>query len=138
MKLDFDKSDGLLPAIIQDSVTNKVLMLGYMNQKALKKTRKEGLVTFYSRSKKRLWTKGETSGNFLEVIEILTDCDNDTILIKANPKGPVCHTGKDTCFAEKNKSQLGFPEKTGEKYQAQTENSRQWLSHQSPVCARYQ
>ena len=97
MKLDFDKSGGLLPAIIQDAVTNKVLMLGYMNQKALKKTKKDGLVTFYSRSKDRLWTKGEKSGNFLQVVEILTDCDNDTILIKANPKGPVCHTGKDTC-----------------------------------------
>ncbi|MCB0839677.1 MAG: bifunctional phosphoribosyl-AMP cyclohydrolase/phosphoribosyl-ATP diphosphatase HisIE [Bacteroidetes bacterium] len=108
MKLDFDKSGGLLPAIIQDAVTNKVLMLGYMNQKALKKTKKDGLVTFYSRSKDRLWTKGEKSGNFLQVVEILTDCDNDTILIKANPKGPVCHTGKDTCFAEKNKSELGF------------------------------
>ena len=108
MKLDFDKSDGLLPAIIQDAKTNKVLMLGYMNQKALKKTRKEGRVTFYSRSKERLWTKGETSGNFLDVVEILTDCDSDTILVKAKPHGPVCHTGKDTCFDEKNVGELEF------------------------------
>ncbi|MCF0049199.1 bifunctional phosphoribosyl-AMP cyclohydrolase/phosphoribosyl-ATP diphosphatase HisIE [Dyadobacter sp. LJ53] len=101
--IDFDKSpDGLVPAIIQDSNTNKVLMLGYMSDKALEKTKELGTVTFFSRSKQRLWTKGETSGNFLFVNEISADCDGDTILIKATPAGPTCHTGADTCFGEKN------------------------------------
>lgn len=100
---DFSKSaDGLIPAIIQDIDTHKLLMLGYMNEEALAKTNEIGRVTFYSRSKNRLWTKGEESGNFLEVKEILLDCDNDTLLIKAIPTGPVCHTGSDTCFGEKN------------------------------------
>jgi len=103
MKIDFSKSpDKLIPVIIQDINTNKVLMLGYMNAEALEKTKKENRVTFFSRSKKRLWTKGEESGNFLDVKDISVDCDNDTILIKANPVGPVCHTGADTCFNEKN------------------------------------
>jgi len=101
--IDFDKSaDGLVPVIIQDVHTDKVLMLGYMNAEALEKTRLEGTVTFYSRSKQRLWTKGETSGNFLFINEIIADCDGDTILIKATPAGPTCHTGADTCFGEKN------------------------------------
>jgi phosphoribosyl-ATP pyrophosphohydrolase/phosphoribosyl-AMP cyclohydrolase len=101
--IDFDKSaDGLVPAIIQDVNTSKVLMLGYMNAEALDKTKKEGTVTFFSRSKQRLWTKGETSGNFLFVNGITADCDGDTILIKATPAGPTCHTGSDTCFGEKN------------------------------------
>jgi len=96
---DFSKStDGLIPAIIQDNETGKVLMLGYMNEEALAKTNEIGRVTFYSRSKKRLWTKGEESENYLEVKEILLDCDSDTFLIKATPAGPVCHTGSDTCF----------------------------------------
>lgn len=104
MKIDFSKyQDGLAPAIVQDAVTLKVLMLGFMDKKALKKTRKKGLVTFFSRSRQEYWTKGETSGNFLKVKEILTDCDGDTLLIKAYPKGKVCHLGKDTCFKEKNK-----------------------------------
>ncbi len=103
MNLDFSKySDGLVPAIIQDVNTNKVLMLGFMNEEALEKTKTTKQVTFFSRSKKRLWTKGEESGNFLNVIDILKDCDNDTLLIKATPQGPVCHTGADTCFNEKN------------------------------------
>src|SRR5438552_11339897 len=103
MKSDFSKyTDGLIPAIVQDANTQKVLMLGFMNEEALVKTRSEGKVTFYSRSKQRLWTKGETSNNFLLVNEILTDCDDDTILIKAHPTGPVCHTGADTCFNELN------------------------------------
>lgn len=102
MKVDFDKNNGLVPAIIQDAKTDRVLMLGYMNAEALKQTRESGFVTFYSRSKNRLWTKGETSGNHLTVSEISPDCDHDTILIKAIPSGPVCHTGKDTCFDEKN------------------------------------
>lgn len=100
---DFSKyADGLVPVIIQDSTSHVILMLGFMNEEAYKQTKKEGKVTFYSRSKQRLWTKGETSGNFLLVKEILTDCDNDTLLIKAEPLGPVCHTGADTCFNEKN------------------------------------
>lgn len=105
---DFDKTDGLIPAIVQDALSNKVLMLGYMNQEALQKTQKEGRVTFWSRSKERLWTKGETSGNFLEVENMRIDCDKDTLLIKARPIGPVCHTGADTCFEEKNASRTGF------------------------------
>ena len=99
---DFEKGGGLLPVIIQDFDTNKVLMLGYMNEEALQKTQVEGLVTFFSRSKNRLWTKGESSGNFLKVKQISIDCDEDTLLIKVLPHGPVCHTGTDTCFSEKN------------------------------------
>src|SRR3569832_2185857 len=103
MKVDFKKyGDGLVPAIVLDYVTLKVLMLGFMNEEALKKTEETGLVTFYSRSKKRLWTKGEESGNHLQLRQILADCDKDTLLIKAEPKGPVCHTGADTCWSEKN------------------------------------
>jgi phosphoribosyl-ATP pyrophosphohydrolase/phosphoribosyl-AMP cyclohydrolase len=99
---DFEKGGGLLPVIVQDAKTNKVLMLGYMNAEALEKTQAESKVTFYSRSKERLWTKGESSGNFLYVKSIDIDCDNDTLLIKAIPEGPVCHRGTDTCFSEKN------------------------------------
>ena len=103
MKVDFKKyEDGLAPAVIQDYNTQKVLMLGFMNEDALKKTEETGLVTFYSRSKKRLWTKGEESGNHLQLRQILLDCDKDSLLIKAEPKGPVCHTGADTCWSEKN------------------------------------
>ena len=103
MNPDFSKyPDGLVPVIIQDNSTYKVLMLGFMNEEAFLKTKSENKVTFFSRSKQRLWTKGETSGHFLTVSEILTDCDNDTILIKAQPAGPVCHTGTDTCFNETN------------------------------------
>jgi len=105
MKIEFNKyADGLAPAVIQDFKTQKVLMLGFMNEEALQKTMSGGKVTFYSRSKKRLWTKGEESGNHLLVKEILSDCDNDTLLIKAEPLGPVCHTGADTCWSERNHS----------------------------------
>ncbi len=108
-KPDFSKSsDGLLPCIIQDFSSAKVLMLGYMNQEAFEKTKNENLVTFFSRSKQRLWTKGETSENFLHVKEILIDCDVDTILIKAQPDGPTCHTGDDTCWQEKADSKTAF------------------------------
>ncbi len=100
MNIDFSKGNGLVPAIIQHYITNTVLMLGYMNEEALLKTKELGKATFYSRSKERLWTKGETSGNFLLVKDILIDCDNDTILVKADPIGPTCHTGNDTCFNE--------------------------------------
>ncbi|MBN8673321.1 MAG: bifunctional phosphoribosyl-AMP cyclohydrolase/phosphoribosyl-ATP diphosphatase HisIE [Chitinophagales bacterium] len=103
MNPDFSKYiNGLVPVIIQDNSSHIVLMLGFMNEEAYEQTKREGKVTFYSRSKQRLWTKGETSGNFLLVKEILTDCDNDTLLIKAEPLGPACHTGADTCFNEKN------------------------------------
>ncbi|MFA6276139.1 MAG: bifunctional phosphoribosyl-AMP cyclohydrolase/phosphoribosyl-ATP diphosphatase HisIE [Pedobacter sp.] len=98
MKIEFDKGDGLVPVVIQDDQTLEVLMLGYMNAEAFEKTQKEGKVTFYSRSKNRLWTKGEESGNFLFVKSIHIDCDNDTVLIKANPIGPTCHTGNRSCF----------------------------------------
>ncbi len=98
LQLDFKKGNGLVPAVIQDNTTLQVLMVGFMNAEALEKTKKEGRVTFYSRSKKRLWTKGETSGNYLTVKEITADCDNDSILIKADPAGPVCHTGNNSCF----------------------------------------
>ena len=109
MKLDFTKyTNGLIPAIIQDNETKNVLMLGYMNQEALDKTLETQKVTFFSRSKNRLWTKGEESGNFLKLFSIQNDCDEDTLLIKVNPVGPTCHTGTDTCWQEANKSNFGF------------------------------
>jgi phosphoribosyl-AMP cyclohydrolase / phosphoribosyl-ATP pyrophosphohydrolase len=107
-KIDFEKMSGLVPAIVQDSVSGRLLMQGYMNEDALQKTKESGQVTFFSRSKNRLWTKGESSGNFLELVSISVDCDGDSILIKANPRGPVCHTGSDTCFDESNDSKTGF------------------------------
>ncbi len=108
MELDFKKMNGLIPAIIQDDYTQKVLMLGFMNEEAYKKTVETGKVTFFSRTKNRLWTKGEESGNFLQVISIKADCDNDTLLIKVSPAGPVCHTGTDTCWGEENKQDIMF------------------------------
>ena len=102
MDIDFEKMGGLVPAIIQDNVTRKVLMLGFMNKEAYDKTVETGKVTFWSRTRNCLWTKGETSGNVLRVVKILNDCDNDTLLIKVNPAGPVCHTGADTCWNETN------------------------------------
>jgi phosphoribosyl-ATP pyrophosphohydrolase/phosphoribosyl-AMP cyclohydrolase len=108
-EINFDKSpDGLIPAVIQDAETGKVLMLGYMNREAYDKTVAENVVTFFSRSKQRLWTKGETSNNFLHVQNILIDCDGDTLLIKTNPAGPTCHTGADTCFDEVNQGKGQF------------------------------
>ncbi|HET9569897.1 MAG TPA: bifunctional phosphoribosyl-AMP cyclohydrolase/phosphoribosyl-ATP diphosphatase HisIE [Bacteroidales bacterium] len=104
MELDFSKLNGLVPAIIQDAVSGKVLMLGFMNEEALAKTIETGQVTFFSRTKNRLWTKGEESGNFLNVVSIKEDCDKDTLLIQANPVGPVCHEGWDTCFNDENKA----------------------------------
>ena len=108
MNINFTKMNGLIPAIVQDALTGKVLMQGYMNEVAFAKTQETGLVTFFSRSKNRLWTKGETSGNFMELVSMAVDCDGDSILIKANPKGPVCHTGSDTCWDEENFSKTGF------------------------------
>jgi len=104
-KLDFSKGNGLIPAIVQDAQTHVVLMLGFMNKEALETTISRGLVTFWSRSRQKLWTKGETSGNYLQLRDIIPDCDSDTLLVKALPTGPVCHTGADTCFNEDNKPQ---------------------------------
>lgn len=104
MEINFAKSNGLVPAIVQDAKTRKVLMLGYMNEEAYNKTIETGKVTFFSRSRQTLWTKGETSGNFLDLVSIKVDCDNDTLLVEANPYGPVCHTGTDTCWGEKNET----------------------------------
>ena len=108
MEINFDKNTGLVPAIIQDANTKKVLMLGYMNQAAFDKTVTSKKVTFYSRSKKRLWTKGEESRNFLRLVSIKNDCDNDSLLVTALPDGPTCHTGSDTCWNENNKGEYGF------------------------------
>lgn len=108
MELDFQKMGGLIPAIIQDNCTKKVLMLGFMNKEAFDKTMETGKVTFFSRTKGRLWTKGEESGNFLNVVSVKEDCDKDTLLIKVNPVGPVCHTGDDTCWGETNDEPIMF------------------------------
>ncbi len=109
MEIDFTKDkDGLVPAIVQDSVTKNVLMLGYMNEEAYKKTVDTKKVTFYSRSKQRLWTKGEESGNFLYLVDLKVDCDNDTLLVSVNPQGPTCHKGTDTCWGEENRQNFGF------------------------------
>jgi len=103
-QINFKKLNGLVPCIVQDATTRVVLMMGFMNEEAFRKTTNEKRITFFSRSKQRLWTKGETSGNFLECVDMTLDCDQDTLLIKAKPNGPVCHTGSDTCFGEKNQS----------------------------------
>ena len=109
MNIDFDKnSDGLVPAIIQDATTKKVLMLGYMNEEAYLKTNETKKVTFFSRTKNRLWTKGEESGNFLHLVSIKNDCDNDTLLVMVNPQGPTCHKGTGTCWGEENEASFGF------------------------------
>ncbi len=108
MNIDIKSAHGLIPAIIQDSETKNVLMLGYMNEESLQKTIETQKVTFFSRSKQRLWTKGEESGNFLNLVDIKNDCDGDTLLIQARPVGPTCHTGADTCWQEENKESYGF------------------------------
>lgn len=108
MELDFEKMNGLIPAIIQDKYTQKVLMLGFMNKEAYEKTMETGKVTFFSRTKNRLWTKGEESGNFLHVVSVKADCDNDTLLIMVHPEGPVCHKGTDTCWGDKNEQDIMF------------------------------
>ncbi|MEL6537832.1 MAG: bifunctional phosphoribosyl-AMP cyclohydrolase/phosphoribosyl-ATP diphosphatase HisIE [Bacteroidota bacterium] len=107
-QIDFGKGDGLVPVVVQEAYTHVVLMLGYMNKEAVDITLETGKVTFFSRSKNRLWTKGEESGNFLELKDLLVDCDNDTLLAKAEPVGPTCHTGTDTCFNESNANRTGF------------------------------
>lgn len=108
MELDFEKMNGLIPAIIQDNYTQKVLMQGFMNKEAYEKTMETGKVTFFSRTKNRLWTKGEESGNFLHVVSVKADCDNDTLLIMVHPEGPVCHKGTDTCWGDKNEQDIMF------------------------------
>ena len=108
MELDFEKMNGLIPAIIQDNYTQKVLMLGFINKEAYEKTMETGKVTFFSRTKNRLWTKGEESGNFLHVVSVKADCDNDTLLIMVHPEGPVCHKGTDTCWGDKNEQDIMF------------------------------
>lgn len=124
MNLDFNKNtDGLVPAIIQDATTQKVLMLGYMNAEALSTTQTTGKVTFFSRTKNRLWTKGEESGNFLELVSIKEDCDQDTLLIQVNPQGPTCHKGTDTCWEESNTSSFGFLSTLGNTIKERKENN---------------
>lgn len=137
MKLDFSKSpDGLLPAIIQDYLTGKVLMLGYMNQEALDQTRQTGKATFFSRSKQRLWVKGETSGNFLLVKDIKADCDLDTLLVQAEPIGPVCHTGSATCFEDENEGKALFLSYLQKKIIRQRKNQPSDSSYTSKLLAR--
>ncbi|SFF36228.1 bifunctional phosphoribosyl-AMP cyclohydrolase/phosphoribosyl-ATP diphosphatase HisIE [Flavobacterium xueshanense] len=124
MNIDFSKNtDGLIPAIIQDSETKTVLMLGFMNAEAYQKTVDTQKVTFYSRTKQRLWTKGEESGNFLNLIDIKNDCDNDTLLIQVKPEGPTCHKGTDTCWADENKSDYGFLTTLEDTIQLRKENA---------------
>jgi phosphoribosyl-AMP cyclohydrolase / phosphoribosyl-ATP pyrophosphohydrolase len=130
MNIDFSKSaHGLIPAIIQDSETKSVLMLGYMNAEAYQKTIDTQKVTFYSRSKQRLWTKGEESGNFLNLISIKNDCDNDTLLIQVQPVGPTCHNGTDTCWAEDNKSDYGFISQLEQTIKVRRENANSEKSY---------
>ena len=130
MKIDFTKNtDNLIPAIIQDNETKNVLMLGYMDQEAIDKTLETKKVTFFSRSKTRLWTKGEESGNFLELVSIKNDCDNDTLLIQVNPVGPTCHTGSDTCWQEENSQDYGFISKLEKTIQNRKENANSEKSY---------
>lgn len=135
MNIDFDKNNGLVPVIIQDSRTNQVLMLGYMNQEAFEKTEKEGIVTFFSRSKNRLWTKGEESGNFLTVKNISIDCDQDTVLIQAVPTDTVCHTGSFSCFGEKESKGFLYEleAKIAERIDLKTENSYTYSLYQGGI-----
>lgn len=135
MKIDFNKTDGLVPVIIQDERTLQVLMLGYMNEEAFEKTKKEKMVTFFSRSKNRLWTKGEESGNFLTVKNMDIDCDNDTILIKVIPKNTVCHTGSFSCFGEKDSKGFLYEleEKVSQRIDDKVENSYTYSLYQKGI-----
>ncbi len=134
MKIDFDKStDKLIPAIIQDAVTKNVLMLGYMNEEAFLKTKESKKVTFFSRSKQRLWTKGEESGNFLNLVDMKVDCDNDTLLIQVKPEGPTCHKGSDTCWDESNIQNFGFLTELENVIQNRMENSEPSESYVSSL-----
>ena len=137
MKVNFNKtSDNLIPAIIQDNETKNVLMLGYMNQEALDKTLATNKVTFFSRTKNRLWTKGEESGNFLELISIKEDCDNDTLLVKVKPVGPTCHTGLDTCWQESNNQEFGFLSKLENTITTRKKNADSETSYVASLFAR--
>ncbi|WNJ18729.1 bifunctional phosphoribosyl-AMP cyclohydrolase/phosphoribosyl-ATP diphosphatase HisIE [Pontibacter sp. G13] len=135
MDLNFEKTGGLIPAIIQDEQTGKVLMLGYMNEEAIAKTQETGKVTFFSRTKNRLWTKGETSGNFLMLKSMVADCDRDTLLVKADPVGPACHTGADTCFNEENTKGVSFLNQLGSVIKGRRENPSE-SSYTSKLFAR--
>ena len=137
MKVNFNKTpDNLIPAIIQDSETKNVLMLGYMNQEALDQTLATNKVTFFSRTKNRLWTKGEESGNFLELISIKEDCDNDTLLVKVKPVGPTCHTGLDTCWQESNNQEFGFLSKLENTIAKRKENADVEKSYVASLFAK--
>ncbi len=137
MKIDFTKNEnGLIPAIIQDNQTKNVLMLGYMNQEAIDKTLEINKVTFFSRSKNRLWTKGEESGNFLELVSIKNDCDNDTLLLQVKPVGPTCHTGSDTCWQEVNKQDFGFISKLENTIKERKENADSETSYVASLFAK--
>jgi phosphoribosyl-ATP pyrophosphohydrolase/phosphoribosyl-AMP cyclohydrolase len=134
MKINFDK-EGFVPAIIQDDETKTVLMLGYMNQEAYQKTITTKKVTFFSRSKNRLWTKGEESANFLNLVDLKIDCDNDTLLVKVNPKGPTCHTGSDNCWQEDNNQEYGFISKLEQTIKNRKENA---VSDKSYIAALFE
>lgn len=137
MNINFNKNnDGLVPAIIQDATTKNVLMLGYMNEEAFKKTRDTKLVTFFSRTKNRFWTKGEESGNVLNLVDIKLDCDNDTLLITVNPKGPTCHTGSDTCWNESNTESYGFLTKLENTIQSRVEAGNKEKSYVASLFAK--
>jgi phosphoribosyl-ATP pyrophosphohydrolase/phosphoribosyl-AMP cyclohydrolase len=137
MKIEFNKnSDGLVPAIIQDAKTKNVLMLGYMNQEAYDKTNETGLVTFYSRSKSRLWTKGEESGNVLNLVDIKIDCDNDTLLVSVNPEGPTCHKGSDTCWNVSNSETYGFLSILEDVISSRVENAEEQKSYVASLFAK--
>jgi phosphoribosyl-ATP pyrophosphohydrolase/phosphoribosyl-AMP cyclohydrolase len=137
MNVDFNKSpDGLVPAIIQDASTSKVLMLGYMNAEALKKTIETKLVTFFSRTKQRLWTKGEESGNVLNLVDIKLDCDSDSLLIQVNPKGPTCHKGTDTCWNETNTESYGFISKLEDTIASRIKNADSETSYVASLFAK--
>ncbi|WP_304144358.1 bifunctional phosphoribosyl-AMP cyclohydrolase/phosphoribosyl-ATP diphosphatase HisIE [Mesoflavibacter zeaxanthinifaciens] len=137
MNINFNKNnDGLVPAIVQDATTKNVLMLGYMNEEALKKTQDTKLVTFFSRKKNRLWTKGEESGNVLNLVDIKLDCDNDTLLITVNPKGPTCHTGSYTCWNESNTESYGFLTKLENTIQSRVEAGNKEKSYVASLFAK--
>lgn len=137
MNIDFNKNgDGLVPAIIQDANTKNVLMLGYMNNEALEKTKSSGLVTFFSRTKNRLWTKGEESGNVLKLVDIKLDCDNDTLLVSAKPEGPTCHKGFDTCWNEDNNQNFGFISKLEDVISSRIENADSQKSYVASLFAK--
>ncbi|MDC1161837.1 bifunctional phosphoribosyl-AMP cyclohydrolase/phosphoribosyl-ATP diphosphatase HisIE [Tenacibaculum sp.] len=137
MNIDFNKNnDGLVPVIIQDATTKNVLMLGYMNEEAYQKTTDTKKVTFYSRSKKRLWTKGEESGNFLNLIDLKLDCDNDTLLIQVQPEGPTCHKGTDTCWQEDNNTNYGFITKLENTIESRIKNADSEKSYVASLFAK--